>query len=426
MYVICGTGSKSVMRAYNLPQAMSSTSVETKRGPLEGITVLDFTRAMSGPFCTMLLGDLGANVIKVEPEKGDDTRAWAPPEIKGMSTYFMSANRNKLSVALDLTKEKCREIVKRLALQSDIVVENFRPGVAEKLGIDYSTLSAYNSRLVYCSISGFGQTGPYREKPGFDLTVLAVSGLMSLTGEEGRPPVKFGVPISDITAGLFASVAILSALFSRSETGRGQYIDMSMLDANMLTLTHQATSYFATGKNPERLGSAHASIAPYQVYATSDGYVSVAVGSEKLWKEFCAAIGMKEMLDVPELLTNPQRVRNRKLLNSMLEPAFARLKTSEAVSRLESAGVPVAAINSMSDLVSDPQVKARRMIGDISHPAYGSIKSIGSPFALSETPGTVRLAPPLLGEHTIQMLRSLRFTEEEINSLLTERAVFSH
>ncbi len=413
------------MREYKLPHTMSSTSVETKPGPLEGIRVLDFTRAMSGPFCTMLLGDLGAEVTKVEPEKGDDTRAWAPPELNGMSTYFMSANRNKLSVAIDLTKEKCAEIVKRLALQSDIVVENFRPGVAKKLGIDYGTLSAYNSRLIYCSISGFGQTGPYREKPGFDLTVLAVSGLMSLTGEEGRPPVKFGVPISDITAGLFASVAILSALFRRSETGRGQYIDMSMLDANMLTLTHQATSYFATGRNPERLGSAHASIAPYQVYATSDGFISVAVGSEKLWKEFCVAMDMKELLNDPELLTNPQRVRNRKLLNSKLEPAFADMKTSEALSRLERAGIPAAPINSMSDIVSDPQVKARKMIGDVSHPVYGGMKSIGSPFALSETPGTVRLAPPLLGEHTIQTLRQLHFTDEEINELLREKAVFS-
>lgn len=405
---------------------MSSDSTEVRHGPLEGITVLDFTRAMSGPFCTMLFGDLGANVIKVEPENGDDTRAWSPPEIKGMSTYFMSTNRNKQSISLDLTKKKCTEIVKRLAQQSDIVVENFRPGVAEKLGVGYSTLSAYNSRLVYCSISGFGQTGPYREKPGFDLTVLAMSGLMSLTGEEGRPPVKFGVPISDITAGLFASVAILSALFRRSGTGRGQYVDMSMLDANMLTLTHQATSYFATGRTPERMGSAHASIAPYQVYSTSDGYISLAVGSEKLWKEFCAAMGMKELLDDPELRTNPQRVRNRSLLNSRLEPAFARLRTSEAVSRLDGAGVPVAPINSISDLASDPQVKARGMIADISHPAYGSIKSIGSPFALSETPGAVRLAPPLLGEHTIHILRSLRFTEEDINVLLREKVVFAH
>lgn len=404
---------------------MPSAANDGRKGPLEGIRVLDFTRAMSGPFCTMLLGDLGADVIKVEPESGDDTRVWAPPEVSGMSTYFMSANRNKKSVALDLRKEKCAEIVRRLAARSDVVVENFRPGIADRLGVGYATLSSHNSRIVYCSISGFGQTGPYRERPGFDLTVLAVSGLMSLTGEEGRPPVKFGVPITDITAGLFAAVAILSALYSRSVSGRGQYIDMSMLDANMLTLTHQATSYFATGRNPDRLGSAHPSIAPYQVYATSDGYVSVAVGSEKLWRAFCAAMGMEQIAEDPDLRTNPLRVRNRKLLNSRLEPAFVALKTSDAVRRLEDAGIPAAAINRMSDLVDDPQVKARGMIGKTSHPVYGSTKSIGSPFALSETPGTVRLAAPLLGEHTVQLLESLGFTGGEIEGLIADRTVFA-
>lgn len=398
---------------------------EKSPGPLDGIGVLDFTRAMSGPFCTMLLGDLGAEVIKVEPEQGDDTRAWAPPEVRGMSTYFMSANRNKLSVALDLRRAECAEIVKRLAQRSDIVVENFRPGVAARLGIDYDTLSEYNSRLIYCSLSGYGQTGPYSGRPGFDLTVLAVSGLMSLTGEEGRPPVKFGVPITDITAGLFAAIAILSALHHREKTGRGQFVDLSMLDANMLTLTHQATSYFATGINPGRLGSAHPSIAPYQVYATSDGYIAIAVGSEKLWREFCAAMEMKELLNEPALLTNPLRVKNRSMLNSRLEPAFARLTTSEAASMLERAGIPAAPINTMSDLVTDPQVMARSMIGEITHPVYGTVRSLGSPFSLSETPGSVRLPAPVLGEHTVGVLGKLGFGKDEIGAMLEGRVAFS-
>lgn len=398
---------------------------EEKSGSLSGVTVIDFTRAMSGPFCTMLLGDLGADVIKVESEKGDDTRSWAPPEIGGMSTYFMSANRNKKSIALDLSRKECAEIVKRLAERADIIVENFRPGVAKKLGIDYEKLSGLNKELIYCSISGFGQTGPYRERSGFDLTVLAISGLMSITGEKGRPPVKFGVPITDINAGLFSAVAILSALYRRQATGRGQYIDMSMLDASLLTLTHQATGYFATGENPDRLGSAHASIAPYQVYATADGYVSVAVGSEKLWKEFCVAMGMEELLKDERLDSNPKRVRERDYLNSRLEDKFSLLGTSEAVRKLEKAGIPVAPINTLSDVVEDPQVKARGMVGEVRHPVYGSTRSLGTPFAMSETPGSVRLPPPLLGEHTEQILRQLGFDTDEIGVLAKNRVVFA-
>ncbi len=404
---------------------MTNAQREEKSGPLSDIRVLDFSRAMSGPFCTMLLGDLGADVIKVESEEGDDTRAWAPPEINGMSTYFMSANRNKRSISMDLRKGASAEVVKRIAENADIVVENFRPGVAKKLGVDYDSLSKHNERMIYCSISGFGQDGPYRERPGFDLTVLALSGLMSLTGEEGRPPVKFGVPITDMISGLFAAIALLSALYRRGENGKGQYIDMSMLDANMLTLTHQATSYFATGNNPKRLGSAHASIAPYQVYSTSDGYVSVAVGSEKLWKDFCMAMTLEELLNDPLLLTNPMRVRNRNHMNTMLEPAFSSMSTAQAVERLAAAGIPVAPINSVSQALADPQVMLRGMVTELSHPSYGSVKSLGTPFKLSRTPGSVRLAAPVLGEHTLEILRWLDFSEEQIGKMLGEKSVFA-
>lgn len=395
-----------------------------QHGPLDGVKVVDFSRAMAGPFCTMLLGDLGADVIKVEPQKGDDTRSWSPPEMNGVSAYFMSANRNKKSIVLDLKHERSAEIVARMAAEADVVVENFRPGVADRLGIGYATMSAANRRLVYCSISGFGQTGPYRERAGFDLTVLAVSGLMSLTGEEGRPPVKFGVPITDINAGLFSAVAILSALYRREIDGEGQYIDMSMLDASLLTLTHQATSYFATGKNPKRLGSAHSSIAPYQVYATADGFVSVAVGSEKLWKDFCTALGMDELMADGRLGTNPLRVKNRDYLNARLDVRFLGLTTGEAVRLLEGAGIPVAPINSVGEALSDPQVRARGMVKDVNHPVYGEVKSIGSPFTMSRTPGSVRLGAPLLGEHTGEILASLGYSGEEIEEMVAKGAAF--
>lgn len=398
---------------------------ESLQGPLAGIRVLDFTRAMAGPFATMLLGDLGSDVLKVEPPGGDETRKWAPPYMKGVSSYFLSANRNKRSICLDLKNNLSKRAIRSLALQSDVVVENFRPGTAEKLGIDYSTLKEINPKIIYCSISGYGQDGPYREKPGFDLTVLASSGLMSITGEEGRPPVKFGVPVTDITSGLFAVISILSALHHRDKTGNGQFIDLSMMDANMLTLTHQATSYFATHKDPAPLGSAHASISPYQVYETADGYISIAVGSEKLWRTFCLAIGLEDMAEDPKLLDNSLRVENRSYLNSLIMPRIGALSTEEAMELLESNGIPASKVNKISDLEEDPQVKLRKMLTNVKHPDYGEIKSLGTPFKLSETPGTIRNAPPLLGEHTEGILSECGFSEDEIEHLISQKAAFS-
>lgn len=398
---------------------------ETLHSPLEGLRVLDFTRAMAGPFGTMLLGDLGAEVIKVEPPAGDDTRNWAPPEVNGISSYFMSANRNKKSISMDLKREESGAILKKLVEGSDIVVENFRPGTAEKLGIDYDTMRKYREDLIYCSISGFGQTGPYREKSGFDLTVLASSGLMGLTGEPGRPPVKFGVPVTDITGGMFAVISILSALHYRSVSGKGQYIDTSMMDSSMLTLTHQATAYFATGIDPEPMGSAHSSIAPYQVYETSDGYISVAVGTEKLWKSFCTALGSPAMADDPLLMGNRERVKNRDYLNKKLGPLFSAKATSELVNLLENHGIPVSPINRISDLERNEQVTARNMITEVSHPGYGKVKSLGTPFRMSRTPGSIRLPPPLLGEHTGEILLDAGFGEHEIRGLIRGKVVFS-
>ena len=256
-------------------------------GPLKGVKVLDFTRVMAGPFCTMLLGELGADIVKVEPPGGEDTRGWGPPWMGEDSAYFMSVNKNKRSIILNLRAEASKEVVKRLTRWADIVVENFRPGVTDRLGISYKHLSKINPRIIYCSISGFGQSGPYRDKPGYDLVALAMSGLMSITGEPGRPPVKFGVPIADISTAVFAALAIVSALYWREKTGEGQYIDMSLLDAQISVLSHQAFNYFASGVDPKPMGSAHPNIVPYQVFETSDGYLVLTVGSEKLWKQFC-------------------------------------------------------------------------------------------------------------------------------------------
>lgn len=387
-------------------------------GPLKGIRILDFTRAMSGPFGTMLLGDLGADVIKIEPPGGDDTRSWSPPEVNGISSYFLSANRNKRSICIDLKKKGSEEIMRDLMKRADVVVENFRPGTADRLGIGYAQTKNLNDSLIYCSISGYGQTGPYRNQPGFDLTILARSGLMSVTGEPGRAPVKFGIPITDITTGMFSAISIISALFNRKSTGKGQYIDMSMMDSSMLLLTHQATGFFATGSDPGPMGSAHSSIAPYQVYKTGNGFVSVAVGSDKLWHAFCIAMGIPEMINDPRFCNNEKRVENRDYLNERIGMAMESLSTEEVIKALDNAGVPASPINRMSDLVNDPQVRERGMFQEVVHPEYGRTVGLGNIFRMSDTPGSVRMPPPTLGEHTTEIMKELGLEDRDITDLM--------
>jgi formyl-CoA transferase/CoA:oxalate CoA-transferase len=391
--------------------------------PLEGIRVLDFTRVMSGPFATMLLGDLGADVIKIEPPGGDDTRGWGPPWIGGDSAYFMSANRNKRSIIIDLKKLEGKEVVKKLVEKADVVVENFRPGVAEQLGIGYDHLSKINPRIIYCSISGFGQSGPYRDKPGYDLVALAMSGLMSITGEPNRPPVKFGVPIADLTTALFAALSIVSALYWREKTGKGQYIDMALLDAQVLLLSHQAFNYFAAGEEPRRMGSAHPNIVPYQAFETSDGYIIVTVGSEKLWEQFCKAIGRPDLIENPKFKTNADRVINREELIEELERVFKSKPTRFWIEELERARVPVAPILTVGQVLSDEHVRYRGMVLEIEHPEAGVIKMLGTPFKMSETPGMVRSPPPTKGQHTFEILRELGFDYEEIIELKSKHVV---
>ena len=392
-------------------------------GPLTGVRVIDLTQAMAGPMATMTLGDLGAEVIKVEPPAGDQTRSWAPPYINGMSSYFLSANRNKKSISIDLKKPDGVAILKSLILSSDILIENFRPGTMDRLGLSYETVSAVNRRIIYCSLSGYGQTGPAREWPGYDLTVLAYSGLLSLNAEEGRPPIKFGVPIADITAGLFASIAILSALYSRSSTGEGQYIDMSMLDANFSILTHQAMSYLATGKNPKHLGSAHASISPYQVFPTSDGFIAMAVGTEKLWGIFCGVVGRDDLRDDPRFRTNVERVKNRDVLASEITRTFSNFTTAELFTKLLDAGIPATPINTVEDAIRSDQIRDRRMVIEVDAP-YGKTPLLAPPFRMSKTPGSVRLHPPMLGENTLEILTKAGFTKDQIQKFTDEKTIF--
>lgn len=371
---------------------------------------------------TMTLGDLGAEIIKVEPLSGDQTRSWAPPYMDGMSSYYLSANRNKRSIAVDLKNPAGQELLRKLARDSDVIIENFRPGTMEKFGLSYEEVRKLNTGIIYCSLSGYGQTGPSREWPGYDLTVLAYSGLLSLNAEEGRSPIKFGVPIADITAGLFSVIAVLAALRHRDATGEGQFIDMSMLDANFSILTHQALGYFSTGKNPRHLGSAHSNIAPYQVFQTADGYIAVAVGTEKLWKTFCSIIGRDDLTGNPMFLTNVDRVQNRDKLVVEINRAFSGFRTEELFGKFLDSGIPAAPINSIEQAVNTPQIMERKMIVDMDAP-YGKIRVLGAPFKMSATPASVRLHPPMLGENTAEILRSIGYSDEEISSMIDRKIV---
>lgn len=371
---------------------------------------------------TMLLGDLGAEVIKIEPPSGDQTRLWAPPYIKGISAYFMSTNRNKRSISLDLKKPEGLKILRKLVKDADIIIENFRPGTLEKLGLSHEEAIEMNNKLIFCSLSGFGQTGPQKDWPGYDLTVLASSGLLSINGEDGRTPIKFGVPIADIVSGMFADIAILGALYERTKSGKGQYIDMSMLDGNFLILSHQAFNYFATGNNPRKLGSAHASIAPYQVFRTSDSFIAIAVGTEKLWGEFCGSIQREDLLSNPLFTTNRERVQNREKLVSELEETFSKMSTDDLLSKLLDAGIPVAPINTVGDAINSEQLKSRDMVTTMDAP-YGQIPMLGTPFKMSRTPGKLSRAPPELGADTEEILTSAGYSREEINKLIENGVV---
>ena len=373
--------------------------------PLEGITVVDLTRVLSGPYCTMLLADMGARVIKVEqPGKGDDTRAWGPPFLGGESAYFMSINRNKESVTLDFKHPDGRAVLDRLIEKADVLVENFRPGTLAKLGLDYGSLAPKHPRLVYCSISGFGQTGPRRAEPGYDAVIQAEGGLMSITGAADGPPFRLGVAIADIVSGMFAAYGVSMALHARQRSGQGQEVDLAMLDAVTALLTYQAGNYFASGNVPQRLGNRHPSIAPYETFASADGDFVIAVGNDELWKKFCAVTGLDRNPQIDRYATNRQRVAGYDTLRPIVAGALLTQSRDHWIEKLTAAGVPCGSVRNLEELFRDAQVRAREMVAVVEHQTVGALEVLGIPVKLSATPGAVRTPPPRLGEHTDTIL----------------------
>ena len=380
--------------------------------PLEGIKVLDLTRVLAGPYATMLLCDLGAEVIKIEqPGTGDESRNFGPFK-NGFSLYFMSVNRGKRSITLNLKTQRGREIFLQLVKQCDVVVENFRPGTMQKLGLDYDTLKAVSPSLIYAACSGFGQTGPSAQQGAYDMIIQGMGGIMSITGEppspdEKRAPVRVGTSISDITAALFTTIGILSALHHRHQTGRGQLVDVAMLDSLVAVLENAVVRYFATGEVPQPLGSRHPAITPFEAFASADGYVIIAIGNDTLWEKFCEHVGRRELISDARFRTNADRTANHSELFPVLSEILRQRTTDAWIDALEKIGVPCGPINAMDKVVNHPQVQAREMITQVVHQITGAVEVPGMPIKLSETPGSVNAPAPSLGEHTIAVLTEL-------------------
>jgi crotonobetainyl-CoA:carnitine CoA-transferase CaiB-like acyl-CoA transferase len=398
---------------------------EPAQGPLTGVTVLDLTRVLAGPYCTMLLADMGARVIKIEqPGKGDDTRAWGPPFLNGESSYFLSVNRNKESVTLDFKQPAGRAILDRLIARSDVLVENFRPGTLERQGLDYPALASRHPSLVYCSISGFGQVGPKRDLPGYDAVVQAEGGLMSVTGAADGPPFRLGVAIGDLVAGLLAAQGITLALYARQRTGRGQNIDIGMLDGVAALLSYQAGIFFATGEVPRRLGNRHPLIVPYETFTASDGDFVVAVGTDEQYRRFCGAVGLDALAVDPRFATNASRVTHYDTLRPLIADALRGRTRAEWIDALTAAGIPCGSVRDLGEVLTDPHLQARAMIETVEHARAGSIRVMGVPIKMSDTPGSVRTAPPTLGQHTDPILRrELGFNDCDLEQLRRDEVI---
>ena len=394
------------------------------QGPLTDLLVLDVTRVLAGPFAGMVLADLGAEVIKIErPDGGDDARAFGPFR-NGVSAYFASVNRGKKSLTLDLKAPAGRDILLRLAEQADVVLENFRPGVMDRLGLGCEQLRERNPRLVYAACSGFGQTGPYRDRPAYDAVIQAMGGIMSITGEEGGPPVRVGASIADITAALCTVIGILGALHARERTGEGQLVDVAMLDCQVGILENAIARYFASGEAPGRLGTRHPSITPFQAFDTADGQVVVAVGNDRLWEQLCRLVGREELATDERFATNALRTEHYRELLPVLEGIFRAHPTDWWLAELEGAGIPSGPINTIDRLAEDPQVAARSMLQEVEDPAAGLLRMAGVPIKLSATPGAIAGPAPALGEHTDAILRArLHLDEATILRLRRDRVL---
>lgn len=392
---------------------------------LSGIRVVDLTRILAGPFCTQVLADHGADVWKIErPGKGDDTRAFGPPFVEGQSTYFMSINRGKQSVAVDLKHPDGLAVVQDLVARADVVVENFRPGTAAKLGLGADTLRARFPRLVYCSMSGFGHTGPWANRPGYDLAIQGLSGLQSLTGSADGPPTKAGLSMADLATGLYAAQGILLALFRRERTGHGDTVDIAMLDSMLSLLTYHAGIYFADGTVPLRRGNRHPSIVPYETFETADGHFNLAVGNDRIWQVFCAHVGRSDWAEDPRFSTNPARVQHHSALFAQLATLFATETTEHWVGSLQEAGVPCGPIHDVGEALNLEQTHARGAVVTLKHPVAGDVKVVGSPAQLQQSPPSYGRPPPLIGEHTRSVLREvLGYEDAKVDALLASGAV---
>jgi len=398
-------------------------------GSLSHLRVLDLSRVLAGPWASQILGDLGAEVIKIErPDTGDDTRSWGPPYLQGddvdaeISAYFLSTNRNKQSLAIDLTHPQGQKLICKLVAESDVVIENFKVGGLKRYGLDCESLQRINPKLIYCSITGFGQDGPYSNRPGYDFLIQAMGGLMSITGrpdgEPGSGPVKVGVALTDIMTGLYATVGVLAALSHRDRTGEGQHVETALLDVQVACLANQAMNYLTTGKAPARMGNAHPNIVPYEDFPTADGNMVLTVGNDLQFARLCDVLGRPEWITDERFATNRARVANRKALIPMLRQATVMRSTREWVDILEEAGVPCGPVNTLDQVFDDPQVKARGMRQEIAHPSLGMVPTVGNPIKLKLTPVEYRTAPPLLGEQSAQVLkRVIGMTEKEVEAL---------
>ena len=398
---------------------------EVRPGPLSGVRVLDLTRVVAGPYCSMFLGDLGAEVVKVEqPGAGDDTRGWGPPFAGGESAYYLCINRNKQSLTLDLKSKRAVELLRDLVKAADVIIENFRPGTMERLGLGEKELRQLNPRLIYASLTGFGADGPMSDWPGYDLIVQAWGGLMSITGTPEGEPVKVGVAIIDLVAGLMLGKAVAAALFAREKIGVGQRIDTSLLEAEVASLINVGSNYLVGGKVPTRWGNAHPNIVPYQNFQTADGYLVIGVASEVIWKRFCEAVGQRDLINDPRFADNSKRVENRSELIAILSKTFLQRRNDAWFKLLTDAEVPCAPVQTIDQVFQAPQVLQRDMLIEVDHPTAGKVRMAGIPVKFSVTPASVRMPPPLLGEHNDAILRTwLGMSAASIDELKREKVI---